>query len=49
MYGPTGLAILKGDHAVLLFPSGTLKAGTYKVTIHNGPKTTYSWPFNVKP
>jgi hypothetical protein len=49
VYGPTGLAILKGDHAVLLFPSGTLKAGTYKVTIHNGPKTTYTWPFTVKP
>jgi hypothetical protein len=49
VYGPTGLAILKGDHAVLLFPSGTLKAGTFKVTIHNGPKTTYSWPFTVKP
>jgi hypothetical protein len=49
VYGPTGLAILKGDHAVLLFPSGTLKAGTFKVTIHNGPKTTYTWPFTVKP
>lgn len=48
VYGPTGLAILKGDHAVLLFPSGTLKAGTFKVTIHNGPKTSYSWPFTVK-
>jgi len=49
VYGPTGLEILKGDHAVLLFPSGTLKAGTFKVTIRNGPKTTYTWPFKVKP
>lgn len=48
IYGPTGKAILEGDHAVLLFPSGTLKAGTFKVTVHNGPKTTYTWPFKVK-
>jgi len=49
VYGPTGLEILKGDRAVLLFPSGTLKAGTFKVTIHNGPKTTLTWSFKVKP
>ncbi len=48
VYGPTGKAILEGDHAVLLFPSGTLASGTYHATIYDGPKITYTWTFQVK-
>jgi hypothetical protein len=48
VYGPTGKAILIGDHAVLLFPSGTLTQGSYHATIYDGPKTTYTWTFKVK-
>lgn len=48
VYGPTGLDILKGDDAVLLFPSGQLLNGGYKVTIFDTSKITYTWRFKVK-
>ena len=48
VYGPTGKAILVGDHAVLLFPSGDLAAGSYHVTVYDGAKITYRWTFKVK-
>jgi hypothetical protein len=48
IYGPTGKAILVGDHAVLLFPSGDLKPGGYHVTVYDGAKITYRWTFKVK-
>jgi len=48
VYGPTGKAILVGDHAVLLFPSGDLKPGSYHVTVYDGAKITYRWTFKVK-
>jgi hypothetical protein len=48
VYGPTGLAILEGDHAVVLFPSGDLRTGRYNVTIYDTQKITYAWRFTVK-
>jgi len=48
IYGPVGKEILTGDHAVLLFPSGELKPGSYHVSIYDGPKTTIRWTFTVK-
>jgi hypothetical protein len=48
IYGPTGKQILIFDHAVLLFPSGTLTSGSYRATIHDGTKASYTWTFKVK-
>jgi len=48
VYGPTGLAILKDDHAVLLFPSGHLANGRYEVTIFDAAKSHNSWRFKVR-
>ena len=48
VYGPTGLEILEGDNAVVLFPSGTLVNGGYTVTISDTAKITYKWRFKVR-
>jgi hypothetical protein len=34
---------------VLLFPSGDLKPGSYRVTVCDAPKITYRWTFKAKP
>ncbi len=47
VYGPTGLAILKDDHAVPPCPSGHLANGSYEVTIFDMAKSHYSWRFKV--
>jgi hypothetical protein len=48
VYGPTGLEILEGDHAVVLMPSGDLANGWYTVKIADTAKIVYSWRFRVK-
>jgi hypothetical protein len=48
IYGPTGKEILVDGNAVLLFPIGTLTPGSYRATIHDGAKHTYTWTFKVK-
>ena len=49
VYGPTGLDILQGDHAVLLFPSGPLVAGTYDVSIDQPGSAPVHWTFVEDP
>ncbi len=47
VYGPTGLDILKGDHAVFLIPRAQLTNGTYQAVVTVGDKHIV-WSFRVK-
>jgi hypothetical protein len=49
VYGPTGQAILQGDHAVLIFPRQPLVTGTYAVTIVQGGQPDITWSFTSQP
>lgn len=46
VYGPTGLQILQGDQAVLLFPKAALDAGTYSADISQPGQPDITWSFN---
>jgi hypothetical protein len=47
IYGPTGLAILKGDNAVLLIPRHPLANGAYSVRIQQPNQPDIAWSFSV--
>jgi Cysteine-rich secretory protein family len=47
IYGPTGLAILRGDHAVVLIPRRPLTRGKYRVTIRQPKRPTITWSFSA--
>src|SRR5262249_6628048 len=47
VYGPTGLQILQGDHAVLLFPRAALAAGSYSVALSQPGQADITWSFTV--
>ena len=45
IYGPTGLAILQADNAVLLIPKSPLGYGSYTATINQPGQQPVSWSF----
>jgi hypothetical protein len=47
VYGPTGLAILQDDRALVLIPRATFVAGKYAVTVTQPGVPTIAWSFNV--
>lgn len=47
VYGPTGAAILAGDHAVFLIPSAPLRPGAYTAAIHQPGLADVAWSFTV--
>lgn len=49
VYGPTGLQILQGDHAVLLIPRAPLARGTYSVDITQPGQSDIRWSFAAAP
>jgi hypothetical protein len=48
IYGPTGRAILQGDHAVFVFARNPLAAGRWHAIVGSG-STAISWVFYVVP
>ncbi len=49
VYGPTGLSILKSDHAVLLIPKTPLTWGRFEATINQPNKPAIDWSFIAAP
>jgi hypothetical protein len=49
VYGPTGLAILQGDHAVLVIPRTRLLHGVYSVSLTQPGQPDVSWSFTAAP
>jgi hypothetical protein len=49
VYGPTGLQILTGDHAVVLVPRTRLVTGTYSARISQSKQSDIAWSFAVDP
>jgi hypothetical protein len=47
VYGPAGLAILEGAHAVVLIPRAPLTDGTYAVDIQQPGQADVSWSFSA--
>lgn len=47
VYGPTGLAILEGEDAVLLLPNHPLSNGQYTVHIEEAGADDVNWSFSV--
>lgn len=47
LYGPTGLAILRADRAVVLIPTRPLVKGTYQVTISQPGRPSITWSFSA--
>jgi hypothetical protein len=49
IYGPTGLSILQGDHAVFLIPRTPLVSGSYTATINQPSASAITWSFSAAP
>ncbi|WP_420120213.1 CAP domain-containing protein [Nakamurella sp.] len=49
VYGPTGQAILEGDHAVVLIPNRWLDWGRFTATINQPARAAITWSFIAAP
>jgi hypothetical protein len=47
VYGPTGLDLLEGDHAVFLIPRRPLTQGTYSASLYEPEQAPITWSFNA--
>lgn len=48
VYGATGRALLKHDHAIFLIPRGPLATGKYSVDIQQPGQAAIKWSFSVR-